>query len=244
MILLLWLEMLGEQEHRLGLDIRQTMNYKDGRTLKPYYCKCGNNIELNNALYGTGLCVNCGKLGRKLSDETKNKIRQSLKGRKRPKISEQMIGQNNHQFRNRTNFCNNCHKELDNRNAKHCRNCYIGLGLNKGEKAPNYINGASKRKYAFGFTHKIKKQIRKRDNYECQNCYMTEDIHLMKYGSVLEIHHIDYNKNNHDEKNLITSCKQCNVKANYNRAYWTEYFKNKISLKLTEKPNGQCNSYK
>ncbi len=33
---------------------------------------------------------------------------------------------------------------------------------------------------------------------------------------------------NCEEDNLITTCKQCNVRANYNRDYWQEYFKAKV----------------
>ena len=46
-----------------------------------------------------------------------------------------------------------------------------------------------------------------------------------KYNEKLHIHHIDYCKNNCKRGNLITLCKKCNTKANYNRDYWYAYFK-------------------
>ena len=41
------------------------------------------------------------------------------------------------------------------------------------------------------------------------------------------------NPPNYNENNLITLCKQCNIRANYNRKYWEEYYKKKI-LKMDE----------
>ena len=201
------------------------MNYKDGRTLKKYYCKCEKKIDLNTALYGSGKCQSCARKKVTISIITRKRISQSLKGRKRPEISKKMLGSGNHRFRNRTNYCDNCHKNLKNRNAKYCWNCYILLGLNTGINASNYINGDSKQKYAPGFTSKLKLEIRERDNFQCQNCDMTEEEHIIVVGTALEIHHIDYDKENHTKENLITLCKQCNIRANYNRNYWTEFFK-------------------
>ena len=40
------------------------------------------------------------------------------------------------------------------------------------------------------------------------------------------IHHIDYDKNNLDPKNLITLCQSCHIKTNYNRTFWMRYFWN------------------
>ncbi len=48
---------------------------------------------------------------------------------------------------------------------------------------------------------------------------MTEKEHLIKYKCRLNIHHIDYNKNNCDEKNLISVCHSDNSKANKDRDY-------------------------
>jgi len=33
--------------------------YKDGRTLRKYYCKCSKKIKRNTALYGQGMCNSC-----------------------------------------------------------------------------------------------------------------------------------------------------------------------------------------
>ncbi|NQU99405.1 MAG: HNH endonuclease [Parcubacteria group bacterium] len=40
----------------------------------------------------------------------------------------------------------------------------------------------------------------------------------------LSIHHIDYNKQNNNPNNLISLCRKCHVKTNFNRNYWKYYF--------------------
>ena len=39
------------------------------------------------------------------------------------------------------------------------------------------------------------------------------------------IHHIDYDKKNSVEMNLITLCAKCHSKTNYKRDNWKTYFK-------------------
>ena len=87
--------------------------------------------------------------------------------------------------------------------------------------------------YPREFSPELKQRIIKRDNYECQNedCRMTQEEHENKYGRNLEIHHIDHNIKNCKEENLITACKQCNILANMERAYWEDYYKQKIKIK-------------
>lgn len=102
----------------------------------------------------------------------------------------------------------------------------------KGKYHPSYIDGRSHEKYPQEFNNKLRKQIRERDKFICQNCTMVEKEHVAIYGRVLEIHHINYNRKNCYADNLITLCKQCNMWANKNREYWKEYYKNKMKHKL------------
>ena len=91
---------------------------------------------------------------------------------------------------------------------------FIGIGN------PNHKHGLSRFPYPLEFNEPLKEQIRKRDNYICQVCF--------KKGK--PVHHIDYNKFNCREDNLITLCKSCNSKANSNRDYWYVYFTYKMEV--------------
>ena len=40
----------------------------------------------------------------------------------------------------------------------------------------------------------------------------------------LSVHHIDYDKNNNKEENLVPLCRSCQLATNYNRAEWPQLF--------------------
>ena len=101
-------------------------------------------------------------------------------------------------------------------------------GRYKGKNNPNWKGGISLIPYPFKFNKELKKLIRTRDNNLCQLCIMSNEEHINRYGHDLLIHHIDYNKNNLKHNNLITACRPCNTIINFNRAFWTKYFKNII----------------
>jgi len=107
---------------------------------------------------------------------------------------------------------------------------------------PNYVDGRSNKPYPLEFNDKLKFKIRKRDNYTCQKCGITEEEHLIVYGKVLSIHHIDYNKQNCEETNLTTLCNECNNRVNFNRKYWNKFFKDMYGHNLHSKkffPKGE-----
>ena len=97
-----------------------------------------------------------------------------------------------------------------------------------GKNSPCWIDGRSYSGYPQEWTNQLRESIRKRDNHTCQNCGMTEEEHLVIYSQVLHVHHIDYNKQNCKEDNLITLCFGCNIKANKNRNLWQDLFTNKL----------------
>lgn len=100
----------------------------------------------------------------------------------------------------------------------------------KNKDNPNWIDGRSYEEYPSEFNAKLKQKIIQRDNEKCQGegCTMTRNDHLLIYDSDIEVHHIHYNRKDCSETNLITTCKQCNLKANYDRSYWQEYYSNKV----------------
>lgn len=75
--------------------------------------------------------------------------------------------------------------------------------------------------YGEEFNDSLREKIRKRDNYTCQECGKTQE----KLGRKLAVHHIDYDKTNNDEDNLISLCHSCHSKTNFNRDDWTIHYK-------------------
>jgi hypothetical protein len=122
--------------------------------------------------------------------------------------------------------CQDCGIELSRNTVKRCRKCNVAFWKFNPHKHPAYINGKSKEPYAFEFTKELKESIRKRDNYICKLCNKKIINNTKKY--FLAIHHIDYNKKNCKESNLISLCGGCNSKVNTDRKYWIKYFKKLI----------------
>ena len=91
---------------------------------------------------------------------------------------------------------------------------------NSGEGNANWRGGLSFQPYGKNWTQRLKRLIRERDKYTCQIC---------KKENSNVVHHIDYNKENCSQNNLITLCKVCNSVVNFNREDWTNYF-NKVYL--------------
>ena len=119
------------------------------------------------------------------------------------------------------NNCIDCGKDIDGR-ATRCHVCSkLGI-LNV-----NYIENLD-RNYPIDFNEQLKEEVRDRDNHECQCCHKTEEQELIDLNRKLSIHHIDYDKENCNEENLISLCIRCHLKTNYNREYWKMLFKNLI----------------
>lgn len=162
------------------------------------------------------------KKGNCLSEETKLKMSKAMKGRVitwGSKISEATKG----------------HEVSEETRRKLSKSL---VGLLAGEKNPNWgkrgpetsswIDGRSFLPYPVGFNRQLKELIRSRDNYQCQKCGMPERENMRK----LDIHHIDYNKENCLPSNLIALCKSCNSLVNKNRKYWQCWFNQKMEVKL------------
>jgi len=64
-------------------------------------------------------------------------------------------------------------------------------------------------------------------NHYATRCKICNGI----YNNHIDVHHIDYNKKNNNINNLITLCKSCHPKTNFNRKYWKQILKNKLEGK-------------
>jgi hypothetical protein len=150
-----------------------------------------------------------------MSDSTRQKLKESLR----------KIG---HTF----------HKMTPEQEQKRLENLRIGkkaiIGKYAGDKCCHWQGGIATLPYGPEFVQTLKDKIRARDRYQCQNkeCNMTEEEHLIVIGSVLAIHHIDYDKLNCKEDNLVSLCNQCNTRANFNRSHWSKYYSETVCLQL------------
>ena len=95
-----------------------------------------------------------------------------------------------------------------------------------GSKNARWIDGRSFKPYGSEFNKALKEKIKKRHNYTCQLC--NDKIKKQTKKKFLTVHHIDYNKLNSNENNLIALCNFCNSSVNTNRNQWTKHFQNKI----------------
>jgi len=94
------------------------------------------------------------------------------------------------------------------------------IGQRLGSKNPAWLGGKSFEKYGMEFNNKLREKIRQRDNYKCQMCWTTEN----DVDHKLSVHHIDYDKKNNSENNLILLCRKCHSKTNFTREDWQIHF--------------------
>ena len=208
----------GENNPSYGKNGKLNSGYKHGKLSKDvqYYCvDCGKKISKTNGAYGKQRCQRCYGKWRE----------NNLLGIDNPNYID---GRTNKKY-----YCKGCGKQIcitnGVRGQGRCKSCSrkgelswtVGL---KGEKNPNYIDGRCSLEYPTLFSSKLKKKIRSRDNYICQGCGLTQENSLKKYKQILHVHHIDFNRWNCNENNLITLCKGCNIKANFNKDYWYSYY--------------------
>jgi hypothetical protein len=101
------------------------------------------------------------------------------------------------------------------------------------EKHWNWQGGISFLPYPTTFNKELKQSIKDRDGNECKNPYCEQR------SKIRDIHHINYNKQDCSQFNLITLCKSCNYKANFNRKEWKRFYKKIIWGKGTTKITNQ-----
>jgi len=82
-----------------------------------------------------------------------------------------------------------------------------------GANNPAWNGGTSFEPYNPEFNDDLRRSIRKRDNYTCQSCGITQDNN----GIALDVHHIDFDKKNSNPNNLISLCRSCHAWYNTHR---------------------------
>ncbi|MBT7402269.1 hypothetical protein HN777_00585 [Candidatus Woesearchaeota archaeon] len=154
-------------------------------------------------------------LGKRHSKETIEKMRKAQKGRTiseshRKKISEALtgkfMGKDNNFFGKKHTKKTKLQISKTKTGQKYSEEfCKRRSELTSGKNNPRFNNWSSKGKYDEKWDDKIKLKIKNRDNYECKNCNI--------YTKTGHVHHIDWNKKNTIEKNLIYLCVRCHNKS-------------------------------
>jgi hypothetical protein len=155
------------------------------------------------------LKISLANSGRKLSEEHKKKL--FLANKNKPRLSETKL---------------KISKALKGKIVSDKTKLKLSK-INSGPNHPNWQGGISTFPYPFDWTDTLKESIRQRDNYICQEC----GIHQDELNHKLDIHHIDYDKDNLNPSNLISLCRSCHIKTNYYRDKWYEYFQLFFSIK-------------
>lgn len=183
-------------------------NYIDGRTSKQHHCKdCNSIINRNTSLYGGGRCHTCASTGNN-----------------NPMFGVRLTGKQNGMFNKRHSKETKLKLSLFNKGKNKGKNNPMYGKRFFGKSNPNWIDGRSYLKYPTEFNYKLRDKIRTRDNFICKGCGLSEKEHLKIRKTILNVHHIDYNKLNCSENNLISLCYLCNLTANSNRYYWFAYY--------------------
>ena len=133
-------------------------------------------------------------LGKKRSEETRKKLSESAKGRRLSEETKRKLSE-----------------------------------AHKGEKSHCWRGGKSFEPYGLEFNKELKERIRERDSFRCQQCFRHQDeLFINTKAGIrprkLDVHHIDYNKQNNQEENLVALCMSCHMQTNYSREDWTNYF--------------------
>jgi len=58
----------------------------------------------------------------------------------------------------------------------------------------------------------------------CSTKYVLKKVREFGFEVRARAHHIDYEKTNNVEGNLVSLCKSCHTKTNFNRDAWIAYF--------------------
>ena len=208
---------------------------------KKNYCDCGNKKDKRSKK-----CANCYykrtkkiyfcECGEELSDYRAEHCKKCSLTIYHPQLGKtKELSANYKHGKSYNNRCVDCDC-LIMPDSIRCWDCYVKWSQIP-ENNPNFIHGECYKPYPLGWTTTFKEQIRFRDNYKCQNC----GCHEVENCRKLDVHHIDYNKENLNSDNLIALCQRCHGKTNgKDRDYWIKYYQDKIVSKVVEIKKINC----
>jgi len=100
---------------------------------------------------------------------------------------------------------------------------FLGYTLELVRKTAEYEE-VNNFQYGAPWGKQLRLKIRTRDGFICQICKKTDADNRLKYHKPLSIHHIDYDKHNCKEDNLISLCCGCHGRTGKTKEFWKEYF--------------------
>lgn len=186
-------------------------------------------ISLNN-----GMCpeviekIKAAKVGLTLNEDHKRKISLAMIGVKKTdehrknmgkaKAGKQYrLGMKNSKQHNEALLKSNRNRIVSEESRKKMSDKRKGTKLSQatidkirkpGKEHWNWKGGIAGKDYTTAWTKSLKHRIRERDRFSCQKCGTKQT-----FKKAFDVHHIDWDKKNCDEDNLITLCKSCHVKA-------------------------------
>lgn len=189
--------------------------------------------KLSVVMTGRKLCAEHKKKlseankGYKQTDEHKRKISEASKGHKCTDATKRKISEAN---KGRT-FSDVVKKRMSNGMKGRAISEETKKKMSesqRGDKGPNWQGGISSGQYCTKFNNMIKEEIREKYGRACLICGKTEG----ENGRKLDVHHIDYNKEQGCEEHkwkLVPLCRSCHSKtSNGDREYYEGLIQNKL----------------
>lgn len=148
-------------------------------------------------------------LGHRVSDETKKKISNSLKG------------------------CNNpCYKNRTKEHNKKIGMSQVGryidpISITKSVESKiggfwyGNVKYYNRKQYCEKWNSNLRERVRAFFNYKCVECGIDQS------KQKLHVHHVHYNKKlccDDTPRSLVPLCQSCHAKTNFNREYWSSHF--------------------
>lgn len=178
----------------------------------------------------------------KHSQETKDKIRKALEGKKRKphseetkqKMREAAIKRNkNKEYIQKLKKSHSSikdpekWKELCKANSKRMKDDNPMKNLEVAKKMGETQVRRNRRKQS-KTSYRFRYDILKRDKYCCMECGITNQMCNKVYDCDLDVHHIDYNANNNTSSNGISLCHGCHSRTTRNKKFFYGYYYSKI----------------
>jgi hypothetical protein len=234
-----------------GIIVSEATRKKQSESSKKRFEKIEERVKISNTLKGN-IPWNKGKTG-VYTEETRKKISESQKGKKKPPRSEEH--KKNIGLSHKGKIVSEATRKKLSQAKKGRKNPHTGIprtietrrklcqankgkilsietrkkmsdSAGRGENNPHWRGGLSYLPYCEKFNDDLKERVRTFFNHTCQLCGTPQN------GKKLAVHHINYNKNtccDGTKPLFIPLCfKGCHTKTNYNREYWNKYFTDMI----------------